>query len=171
MTAEEIIKLMDKLNDYLEVYKKEIGDLDAKATVLNDFDHRLVADKKALEADVAKFNEMKKQQGEEKDFIKRTNLEQNAREAYIKEQTKELAAKTIVMETESKQLDEKREHVNELIHKLSGLEEEKKRLSEDRAIVDIEKILDRERKNILDARERKLESEQKRLQNISDSLN
>lgn len=170
MNVEELSSQAEKLTKLITAFKAELGDMDARDKQLKEYDFRLVEKNKALsnkaEALSIRYDELQEKQA----YIKRIQTEQDAREGYIKAEMKILDNKKLSIDKENKELEDKKKMVIEMIGKLTELQEISDRLKEERTIIEKEKVLGRERSAILDMRERKIEAEQKRLQELSDSM-
>jgi len=169
-TFEQIASLLDNLEKVISVYRSEIGDQYMKEQVLIDLDHRLVANKKALEEDVRKFEDIKLRISEEQKYLDKIRKEQDFREGFLKKETKRLAEAQTALDAKKLNLDTQEKSIKEQMEALKGLQDKEKELADRETILAREKTIDTERKHILDLREKKNETERARLQRISDSL-
>jgi len=169
-TFEQIKSEIDKVDKLISLFETELGDLYSRDAILKEFDFKLRTREAEIDGKLKGITEMEKHQKEEQEYIKRTQTEQTIRENHIKDEVKTLEDKRLAIATQSANLDIQKKDVEVLISKYAGLKDKENELAGREAILSKEKTIDIERKQILDIREKKNETERVRLQRISDRL-
>ena len=167
---EELKAQISKLEASAGVFLKEMGDLEARSKMLEEYDHRVRGRESELTDKLKELDAVALRQKEEQKFLDKTRAEQTIKDTYIKEEIKILAEKQIDVDRKKEQLDSQEKRVQELVLELAGLKAKEVELNDLQTVINREKAISAERGKMLDTREKKLEAEQTRLQRISTSL-
>lgn len=167
---EEFKQLSENFIKLLEVVEFEADDMIQRQHMLEDLDRRVHAKEAEIAETEKDYKEKIKLMIEQMEHTKRLNLEQNKREEFIKTRTGEIEKENLHIITRQEELDTKEKEIKELLKKGDELTAKENDLKQRESIITKEKLLDAQRKQILDSREKRIGQEEIRLQQLSDRL-
>lgn len=170
MNTEEISTLCYKLIDSLKIYNEDIADIKLRQEINETYEKRLMGKESLLNQKVEDIKNKLIIISEQNDWIKKANAEIKTRETYIQARLEELKKKESDIKLKRDELIKRAENINKKIEQYKELDALDKDLKQRESIIEKEKILDHERKQILDLRENKIKSLEQELQRITDSL-
>lgn len=145
-TSEESLQKQNEIGQQQEALKVKLGDVQTKY-------NQIETEKTSIL--------------EEKAFIQKAMAQKERETQVLEVKQKRLDDDRVILESERAELKRAKDSANLVIIKAQGVEEELRRIAYERQLIEKEKAMDHERKEMLDIREQRIVQTEDRLRKLS----